>query len=68
MFLQVMGLYQLTLLFTLLLLPLLMDFKLALTEGTLQALELEFTLQMVDLYLGLGLHLDHHIQLYPHHP
>jgi hypothetical protein len=61
MFLQVMGLYQLTLLFTPLLLPLLMDFKLALTEGTLQALELEFTLQMVDLYLGLGLHLDHHI-------
>ena len=61
MFLQVMGLYQLTLLFTPLLLPFLMAFKLALTEGTLQALELEFTLQTMDLYLGLGLHLDHHI-------
>ena len=42
-------------------LPLLMALKLALTEGTLQALELEFTLQMVDLDLGLGLNLDHHI-------
>ena len=54
-----MGLYRLTLLFTPLLLPLLMAFKLALTEGTLQALELEFTLQMVDLYLGLGLNFHH---------
>lgn len=59
MFMKVMGLYRLTLLFTPLLLPLLMAFKLALTEGTLQALELEFTLQMVDLYLGLGLNLNH---------
>jgi len=59
MFMKVMGLYRLTLLFTPLLLPLLMAFKLALTEGTLQALELEFTLQMVDLYLGLGLNFHH---------